>query len=175
MKSVESGTNATFYHYRLLKKVLVPKALVSSFITLPFIWLAAETIFISWTSIFFFLLAFPVALWIQYVVSRSVLIIVSHSYHKRWRFSRQLPWIGYMPDQFVRYSAFRPVYLHTAWIGCCIAAILIPWSPVSFVFALFFWHIWLSMPTLLVMLRFRKQPKDGMLKITGLEISYYMQ
>lgn len=175
MNSAETDTNATFYNYKLLKKVVLPKALITSLSILPFIWLAAETIFISWTSLFFFLLAIPVTLWIQYVISRSVLIIVSHSYRKRWRFSRQLPWIGYMPDQYVTYSVYRRVHLHSAWIGCCIIAILIPWSPISFVLSLFFWHIWLIAPRLIVLASLRDQRKDGMIKITGLDISYYMQ
>ncbi|MCM3703957.1 hypothetical protein [Paenibacillus macerans] len=175
MKSADPETNATFYHYRLLKKVVLPKALIYGFATLPFLWLAAEMIFLSWTSLFFFLIAAPIALWIQFVISRSVLIILSHSYRKRWRFSRLLPWIGYMPEQYVAYSVFRKVHLHAAWIGCCIIAVIIPWSPASFVLALFFWHFWLIGPRLLVLACVRGQRKDGMLKITGLDISYYLQ
>ncbi|MGG6312028.1 hypothetical protein [Paenibacillus macerans] len=177
MKSAETeaNANATFYHYKLLKRVVLPKALIRSLMILPFIWLVAEMIFISWTSVFFFLLAMPVALWIQYVISRSVLIIVSHSSRKRWRFTRQLPWVGYMPDQYVAYTIYRRVHLHSAWIGCCVIAVLIPWSPASFVLSLFFWHLWFIAPRFIVLGSLRGQRQDGMIKITGLDISYYMQ
>jgi len=175
LKSAETESQATFYHYTLLKKKVLPKSLIYSLSILPVIWLAAETIFISWTSIFFFLLALPVILWIQYVISRSVLMIVSHSYRKRWRFSRHMPWIGYSPDQYVSYPDYRRVHLHSAWIGCCIIVILIPWSPVSFVLSLVFWHLWLMIPRSIVLATLRGQRKDGMIKITGLEIAYYRQ
>lgn len=175
MKSAETESQATFYHYTLLKKKVLPKSLIYSLGILPIIWLTAETVFISWTSIFFFLLAIPVILWIQYVISRSVLMIISHSYRKRWRFSRQMPWIGYSPDQYISYPVYRQVHLYFAWIGCCIIGILIPWSPVSFVLSLFFWHLWLMIPRLIVLATLRGQRKDGMIKITGLEIAYYRQ
>ncbi|WP_188542534.1 hypothetical protein [Paenibacillus segetis] len=171
----DTVTNATFYHYRLLKKLMFPKALIMSYLTIPFIWLAAEMFFINWTSIFFFLLSIPIALWIQYVISRSILIIVSHSNRKRWNFTLRLPWIGYMPDQYVSYSIFRKVHFHSAWIGCCLIAILIPWSPGSFIFSLFFWYFWLMTPRLFAKFGLRDQPKDGMLKFNEQDLSYYKQ
>ncbi|MDQ0091722.1 hypothetical protein J2T12_005162 [Paenibacillus anaericanus] len=171
----DTVTNATFYQYRLLKKLLFPKALIMSYLTIPFIWLAAEMLFISWTSIFFFILSIPVALWIQYVISRSVLIVVSQVNRKRWKFSLHLPWIGYMPDQFISYAVFRRVHYHSAWMGFCIIAILIPWSPVSFTFSLFFWYLWLMTPRLFALIGLRDQPKDGMLKFNEQDLSYYKQ
>lgn len=170
----ETANNATFYHYKLLKKIVLPKPLIRSFLTLPFIWLAAEMVFISWTSIFFFLLAIPIVLWIHFVISRSVLIIASHSYRKRWSFTRRLPWIGYLPDQFVSYSIFRRVHLHAAWIGCCIITILIPWSPVSFIISLILWHFWFLTPRFYILAGLRKQPKTGMIKFNEQDTSYYM-
>lgn len=170
----ESGTNATFYHYRLLKKIVLPKPLIYSFLTLPVIWLIVETVFISWTSIFFFLLAVPVVLWIHFVISRSVLIITNHSTRKRWRFTKQIPWFGYLPDQYVSYSTFSRVHLHVAWIGCCIIAILIPWSPVSFTISLILWHLWFLAPRFYILAGLRKQPKNGMIKFNEQDTSYYM-
>lgn len=171
----DTVTNATFYQYRLLKKLMFPKALIMSYLTIPFIWLAAEMLFISWTSIFFFALSIPVALWIQYVISRSVLIVVSQVNRKRWKFSLHLPWIGYMPDQFISYAIFRRVHYHSAWMGFSIIAILIPWSPGSFTFSLVFWYLWLMTPRLFALIGLRGQPKDGMLKFNEQELSYYKQ
>ncbi|SDG16006.1 hypothetical protein SAMN04488542_1284 [Fontibacillus panacisegetis] len=170
----DSGSNATFYHYKLLKRIVLPQSFIRSYTILPLIWLAAEMIFLSWTSIFFFLLAIPVVLWIQYVISRSVLFIINHSYRKRWSFTRRLPWIGYLPDQFVGYSAFRRVHLHSAWIGCCIIAILIPWSPASFIISLFCSHLWFIAPRLYILGKLKNQPKNGMIKFNEQDISYYM-
>lgn len=170
----DTGNNATFYHYRLLKKIVLPRPLLRSFLTLPFIWLAAEMVFISWTSVFFFLIAIPVVLWIHFVISRSVLMIISHSNRKRWRFTKRIPWVGYLPDQFVSYSTFRKVHLHAAWIGLVIIAVLIPWSPASFIISLVLWHLWFLTPRLYILAGLRDQPKHGMLKFTEHETSYYM-
>lgn len=169
----ESGS-ATFYNYKLLRRIAIPKALIGGLSTLPFIWLLAEIVFISWTSIFTFLLALFIVLWIQFVITRSVLIIISHSYKKRWHFKMRLPWIGYLPEQFVSYSTFRRTQHYATWIGSCVIAILIPWSPVSFIMALLFWHFWFMAPRLIILLRFRKQPRDGIIKLTPQDASYYM-
>ncbi|MNO20620.1 hypothetical protein D3C76_103750 [compost metagenome] len=171
---VDPGSNATFYHYKLLKKITLPKPLIRSYMTLPLIWLAAEMVFLSWTSIFYFLLAIPIVVWIQFVISRSVLMIISHSYRKRWRFTTRLPWFGYLPDQFVSYSTFQRVHLHTAWIGCCIIAILIPWSPASFVISLLCSHFWFIAPRFYTLFKLRDQPKNGMIKFNEQDVSYYM-
>jgi len=168
------SVSKTFYNYKLLKRITIPKALIGGLSTLPFIWLLAEIILYSWTSIFTFLLALFIVLWIQFVITRSVLIIISHSYKKRWHFKTRMPWIGYLPEQFVSYSTFRRVQHFTTWIGTCIIAILIPWSPVSFIMALLFWHFWLMAPRLIILLRFRRQPRNGIIKLTPQEASYYM-
>lgn len=172
---VETVAQATFYQYQLLKRTVLPKTLNYSLLTLPFIWLAATIFLFDWISIFYFLLAIPLAFWIQYVISRSVLVLIRHSYHKRWSFSLSLPWMGYMPDQYVGYSVFRKVHVHTTWLSLCIIAILFPWSPASFCFSLFFWHIWLMIPRYYAMLSIKGQPKNGMLKISKQDISYYKQ
>lgn len=172
---VEStDSNATFYHYRLLKRIVLPQALIRSFLFLPLIWLVAEIIFLSWQSIFYFLLAIPIMLWVQFVIARSVIIIISHSYRKRWRFTIRIPWFGYLPDQFVNFTTFRSIHLHSAWIGMCIITILIPWSPASFIISLVCWHIWFLAPRFYIIRNLKGQPKNGMLKIGENDISYYM-
>lgn len=169
----QSNSNATFYHYRLLKKIIFPKSFLLSYVLLPIIWLAAEMIVISWTSIFYFIIAMLITAWIQYVIARSILIVINHSYHKRWKFSYRLPWIGYMPDQYIPYSSFRKVHLHTAWIGCIIIAAIIPWSPFEFMFSLLFWHLWLMVPKQFTITGLKRQPKDGVLKLNERDLSYY--
>lgn len=172
--SADTGRNATFYNYRLLKKIVLPKPLIQGFLTLPFIWLIAEMIFISWTSIFYFVLAVPIVLWVHFVIARSVLIITSHSYRKRWRFTRRLPWVGYLPDQYVSYSTYRQVHLHASLIGLGIIAILIPWSPLSFIISLLVWHFWFLAPRLYILAGLKKQPKNGWIKFNEHDTSYYM-
>ncbi|MNX58862.1 hypothetical protein D3C86_897150 [compost metagenome] len=172
--SLEDTSQATFYQYRLLKKVTFPRPLVVTFLLLPLICVLAEIILILWTSVFSFIFSLPIILWFQLAISRSVLIIVLHSYSKRWRVSYKLPWIGYMPDQHVSYSTFRKVQLHTTWIGLCLIAILLPWSPISFVISMMFWHIWIMLPRYYGFLTLRRQPRGGLVKLNEQDISYYM-
>lgn len=174
MEAVEKHTNATFYQYKLLKKISYPNSLIHSLLLAPLIWLIAETIIFGWMTILFMLLAAVIAYWFQYVISRSVLIIISHSYRKRWRHLRKMPWIGYLPEQFVTFTTFRKVWLHSAWIGLCLIAVLLPWSPASLVTSLFFWHLWLLFPRFYAFIGLRKQPKGGMIKLNPQDVSYYM-
>ncbi|MFP4978564.1 hypothetical protein ACE6ED_24365 [Paenibacillus sp. CN-4] len=166
---------ATFYQYKLLKKINWPLYMTRIFIALPILCLIAETGFISPYSILYFLLAAPVMFWIQYVISRSVLLISGYPLAKRWRVLFRIPWIGYLTDQYVSCRIFRKVLLHNFWIGLCISAVFILWSPPAFTVSLTVWHLWLLLPRLYVMLRLRGLQKDGMLKLNPADASYYAQ
>lgn len=60
----ENHVNATFYHYKLIKKIPVSRLLVRLYLLLPYIAVISFMIVISWTSCFYFVLAAPVMLWI---------------------------------------------------------------------------------------------------------------
>ncbi|USB33280.1 hypothetical protein [Paenibacillus sp. YPG26] len=172
--SIENNSQATFYQYRLLKKATFPRPLVVTYLLLPLFCVLAEIILIMWTSVFSFLFSLPVILWFHLAISRSVLIIVLQSYSKRWKVSVKLPWMGYMPDQHVNYQTFRKVQLHTTWIGLCLIAILLPWSPLSFVISMTFWHFWIMLPRYYGFLALRRQPEGGLIRLSEQDISYYM-
>lgn len=105
------------------------------------------------------LIAAPVVLWIQYVISRSVLLITGHPIAKRWKMTLRLPWLGYMPEQYISYSIFRKVQLHNFWIGLCIAALFIVWVPAAFTASLAICHLWLLLPRLYTLLKLRRNEK----------------
>ncbi len=121
------------------------------------------------------IIAGPVILWIQYVITRSVLLITGHPIAKRWKMSIHLPWLGFMPDQYISYSVFHKVQLHNLWIGLCIAALFIVWAPPAFTASLIVCHLWVLLPRLYAMLRLRGEDKDGMLKFNPADVSYYAQ
>ncbi len=172
--AVEPQQNATFYQYKLIKKWNITRLWFWTYLLLPVIALAAEMYFFSWESIGFWVLSFPLVLWIQFVISRSVLIMTVNHLRKKWRFQFQYPWIGYLPDQHMSYSTFRRVLLHTTWIGLCFTAVLFMWLPVSFSVSLVVWHVWLCLPRLLILLRLFRQRKDGMVKLNKDDVSYYI-
>lgn len=168
-------TNATLYQYKLIKKVAITQKTSALYLLLPILAAIVEMILISWTSIFYFLLALPIVVWIHYVISHSTVLITAYHSRKRWSFSMKLPWMGYMPNQYISYRLFLKVNLHTIWIGFCLFAILIFWSPLSFVLGLMFWHIWFLIPRLYAITHLPRTQKDGMLKFNSEEISYYKQ
>ncbi|WP_227871823.1 hypothetical protein [Paenibacillus bovis] len=72
------------------------------------------------------------------------------------------------------YTIFRRVLLHTTWIGLCFTAVLFMWLPVSFSASLVVWHLWLCIPRLMILVRLTRQRKDGMLKLSKEDVSYYI-
>lgn len=174
---MESNTKgaATFYQYKLIKKINLNTNLMRLYVTLPLLVVVLETIFISPWSVFFMIVAAPLIFWIQYVISRSVLLISGHPIHKKWRLSFRVPWLGYMPDQYISYRIFRKVQLHNFWIGFCIVALFILWSPPAFTVSLISCHLWLLLPRLYTLSRFKRENKEGLLKFISTDVSYYSQ
>ncbi|BFH65930.1 hypothetical protein PAJ34TS1_65220 [Paenibacillus azoreducens] len=171
----ENNTNATFYHYKLIKRIPVTRLLVRCYLLLPYIALIAEIFLFSWMSMFYFTLAAPLVLWIHYVISRSVLLLSGSSYHKRWKFSMQLPWIGYITDQHISFRLFRKVYTYITGVGLLLFLIFMFLSPLAFVVSLLFWHFWLLLPRFYAYARLAGLRKDGMIKFNNQDISYYKQ
>lgn len=166
---------ATFYQYKLIKKINLNTPLQRLYLSLPILIIILETIFLSPWSLLYIIVAAPVIFWIQYVISRSVLLISGHPIHKKWALSFKLPWLGYMPDQYISYRIFRKVQLHNFWIGLCIAALFILWSPPAFTVSLISCHLWLLLPRVYALVRFKQEDKEGMLKFISTDVSYYTQ
>lgn len=173
--NLDQNAKATFYQYRLLKKSVYPKILTRLALILPLLVLILEIILWGPLSLVYFVLAAPICLWIQFVICRSVLIISSRNDHRKWHFIWRLPWIGYMPDQHIRYTIFRTTLFHYTWIGLCIIAILFPWSPSSLTVSLLLWHVWLLVPRWFTFTALQKQRKDGLIKFNEQDLSYYTQ
>lgn len=171
----EPENKATFYQYRLLKKKNIARSVVNSYLSLPIIMLLFNLLAFSWTSLFFFVLAGPITLWIHYVIARTILLTLGSSYAKRWHWNFQMPWFGYIPNQHFSYRMFARVHLNLSWIGLCIITICLIWSPLSFTLSLIFWHLWLLVPRLYVLAALSRQRKDGLIKLNSEDVSYYLQ
>jgi len=174
MESNPKGA-ATFYQYKLIQKVNISMWMLRIYIIIPLLFIVLETIFLSGISLFYFVLAAPVVFWVQYVISRSVLLITGNPIAKRWRLSFKLPWIGFMPDQYISYRLFRRVQLHNFWIGLCILALFIVWAPAAFTVSLAVCHLWMLLPRWYALLRLNLGHEQGMLKFNLGDASYYSQ
>ncbi|KGE19974.1 hypothetical protein [Paenibacillus wynnii] len=167
--------SATFYQYKLIQKINISNRMLRLYLTLPLVILLLETLFLSRLSLLYFIIAAPVVLWIQYVISHSVLIITGNRVTKKWRYSFRLPWIGYMPDQYISFSLFKRVQLHNFWIGLCIPALFIVWAPPAFTLSMALFHLWLLLPRFFALFRLNLGHEQGMLKFSPTDASYYSQ
>lgn len=171
----QTNKGATFYQFTLLKKVNIPLNAIRIYSALPLLFIILLTIFVSPAGLLFFFVSIPVIFWIQYVVSRSVLLIAGYPVNKRWRHSIRLPWLGFMPDQYINCWLFRRVQLHNFWIGLAFTALFIFWSPPAFTWSLAFLHLWLLFPKFYAIVRTGSQRQDDMLKFSPDDVSCYSQ
>lgn len=171
----DNSTKATYYHYKLIKKVNIHRPLVRSYLALPVIIVICLMIVLHWTIFFLFVLALPVMMWIHFVTIRSFLILKKTPFLKRWTYNWNMPWQGFMPEQYVSYPTFSITQFYVIWIGLCFTTIFFFFSPPSFTFSLLFWHIWLVAPRLWVLYWLKRECKDGMIKFTKQDVAYYEQ
>ncbi|WP_310551918.1 hypothetical protein [Paenibacillus glufosinatiresistens] len=164
---------ATYYHYKLIKKMTVPRPALLVFQWAPLLFAVAETFTLSVFSVVYCMIALPVVLWIHYVIARSVLLIAGYPVRKRWRFTLNLPWVGYMPEQYAPYRLFRAAQLHTFWIGFAVTAMFIVWTPPAFTVSLALIHLWILGPRFYILLRFGWRRQDDMLKFGPAEAACY--
>lgn len=171
----DSNPNATFYQYRLIKKINFSNKLLLLYMILPCLAVLVEMYFISWTSLIYWILAAPIVLWVQYVISRTTVILTGYHYRKRWKFQLRLPWLGYFPIQHMNYRTYRKVQFYTFWVGIIVFSALIFWSPAAFIISLWFWHLWLMLPAMIIYFKLLRVPNGGMLKLNHQDASYYLQ
>ncbi|WP_314590613.1 hypothetical protein [Paenibacillus terrigena] len=173
MPPTPPSTQATFYQYTLIQKVVYNKLVLKFYLAIVPIVLLLETLLSGPLGLLYSAIALFFVLWIHFVVIRSVLLLAGEPIRKKWRFRRVLPWIGFLPDQYIGYRIFIRVHRHLAWLGLCVCLILYPWFPISFVTSSLIWHLWLIIPRQFLFTRFRKQPKHGLFKLTDTEMLYY--
>lgn len=171
----DNSTKATYYHYKLIKKVNIHRPLLWCYLSLPIIMLVFLMAALHWTSFFLFALALPVMMWVHFVITRSFLVIKGSPFLKRWSYNWKLPWQGYMPEQYVGYPTFSAIQFHVMWIGFCFTIVFLFFSPPSFTLSLLFWHIWLAAPRLWALYLLKRERKDGMIKFNKQDVSYYQQ
>lgn len=169
------SSKATFYQYTLLQKITYNRLLLQLYIILACLFIIGETLMWGPLGLLYGIISFFFILWIHFVVIRSVLLIAREPIRKKWRFRLVLPWIGFLPEQYISYPVLTKIHRHLTWLAFCIIAILYPWSPISFVISAVFWHLWFILPRLLCFFKFRKQPKNGIVKLTQTEMLYYKQ
>ncbi|MUT67737.1 transposase [Paenibacillus sp. NEAU-GSW1] len=166
---------ATIYQYKLIKRKLIRPELVSSHLLTAAILLGFQMLIYGMTGLFSWLFGFAVIQVIHLIILLLTFIRVDEAADRKWVWGITPPWFGFKPANDIRMHLFRKVHRHLFWIGLCASCVLYPWVHESLMISIIFWHFWLITPRLLLSFTFRKEEKEGVLRLQKFEASYYQR
>ena len=165
--------NATIYQYQLVKKVVVKSELILSHLIIAAIFLGFQTLIYGMDGLFSWLFGFAAIQLLHLIIIVITFISVTEAAERKWIWRVNPPWIGFKPANDISLPVFRRVHRHLFWLGLCIVAVLYPWVKPSLMISLISWHVWVIIPRLLLSFAFRKQRKDGILRLQTKEAFFY--
>lgn len=165
--------NATIYQYQLVKRMVIRPELIQSHLLIAAILLAFQMLMYQMDGLFSWLFGFAVVQIIHIAIILLTFIGVDEAADRKWIWRITPPWIGFKPANDIKLLLFRRVHRHMFWIGLCAIALLYPWIKESLMISIVSWHLWLLFPRLLLSFSFRREQKDGVLRLEAREASYY--
>ncbi|MBH5320749.1 transposase [Paenibacillus sp. GSMTC-2017] len=172
-QSLSEQKNATIYQYQLVKRVFIHSELIISHLITGAIFVAFQMLFYQMDGLFSALLGFAIVQFLHLLILLLTFIRVDEAVDRQWIWRINPPWIGFKPANEIKLSLFRRVHRQLFWVGLCLIALLYPWLSASMMISLVCWHMWLIVPRMLLSFVFRKQRKDGVLRLQTKEASYY--
>lgn len=175
-QSLTDHPTATIYQYKHVKRIIVRNEMLVSYLLCALILLGFEYTVYRLYGLFSWAIGFAAVQIIHLLIILITFINVHQAADRKWRWSIVPPWTGFKPANDISFSVFRKVHIQLFWLGLIIIAILYPWLPPSLMLSLFFWHIWLLSPKLLLQLRLRKfskMKKASILRIQSKEVNLY--
>ena len=173
MDNPSTAGDPTFYHYKLIRKVVFRPESKYSYMTTALVGTAAITIVYGLVGTAFAVASLAIMLLVHAIVLRLTLRRVDEPSEKRWAFRRDWPWIGPLPVMDSGLSLFRRLHFHLFVVGCCVSALWYPWSDSSLIVSLLYWHIWLLTPRLRLLWKLRRERGDGVIRLSTNEVYYY--
>lgn len=168
-----SVSDPTYYHYQLIRKIPLRPESKYSYITAALLGAAVIVAVYGWIG----LLAVPFSLGIMLAVHAIVLKLtvrrIDEPWERRFAFRKDWPWIGPLPVMDTNLGVFRRLHYHLFLVGSCVSLLSYPWSGSSWIIALFFWHLWLLAPRVRLVWQMRKEKRDGVIRLSSREVSYY--
>ncbi|ANY66555.1 hypothetical protein BBD42_08865 [Paenibacillus sp. BIHB 4019] len=172
-QSLSEQQAATIYQYQLVKRKIIRPELVQSHILIAVIFVAFQLLMYGRDGLFSWLFGFAVIQVIHLIILLLTFIRVEEAADRRWVWGITPPWFGFKPANDIKLQLFRRVHRQLFWIGLCGTGILYPWISESLMISIICWHLWLIVPRLLLSVAFRKQKKEGILRLGKYEASYY--
>ncbi|MNZ66651.1 hypothetical protein D3C78_848820 [compost metagenome] len=172
-KPLSDQQNATIYQYQLVKRIVIRSELIQSHLLIAAILLAFLMLAYQIDGLFAWLFGFAVVQIIHIIILLLTFIRVDEAADRKWVWRITPPWIGFKPANDIKLLLFIRVHRHLFWIGLCAAALLYPWVHESLMISVVSWHLWFLIPRMLLSTSFRKENKDGILRLSSKEASYY--
>jgi type IV secretory pathway TrbD component len=173
MNQPTTVSDPTFYHYKLVRKILLRPESKYSYMTTALLGASALVVVYGLQGFIAIAVSLGIMLLVHAVVLRLTVRRVDEPWEKRFAFRRDWPWIGPLPVMDTNLGLFRRLHFHLFLVGCCVSAIAYPWSGSSWIVALFFWHMWLLSPRLRLIWTMRREKADGVIRLDPKEVYYY--
>ncbi|QHW32181.1 transposase [Paenibacillus rhizovicinus] len=164
---------ATIYQYQLKKKIFVREELYRSYLCAILILAAFLILMYRLEGVKAFGIGILCSQFVHFFIIRLTLIRVDEPDYRRWGWRVLGIWIGYIPVAYIELGLFRRVHRHLFWLGLCAISVIYPWANEATMISLVMCHIWFLAPRLVTIRWLRKSKRDGVLKITANEVSYY--
>ncbi len=160
-----AANDATFYNYRLIRKIALRPESKYSYMATALRVLSALYLIYEWPGLIFSAIGAVLMLLVHALVLRITVRRVDKISEKRWTFRRDWPWIGPLPIMDTQLCLFRRVHFHLFLVGCCVAGLFYPWAHSSLVIAMVYWHLWLLTPRIKLLWSLRREHKDGVVRL----------
>lgn len=164
---------ATIYHYQLVRRIPIPREVRISHLLIAALFGAFQGGYYGTTGILSWMIGLIGVELVHYIIIRLTLIRVNEPEFRRFRWSLDAPWIGYVPVRHIELGLFRRLQRHLLWFGLSVIAVAYPWVHESLMISLVCWHLWTLAPRSVVLRKMRGVRRDGVLKLSPADCSVY--
>ncbi|TXK78212.1 hypothetical protein [Paenibacillus sp. N3.4] len=172
MQEPNLSKQSTIYSYTLVKRMYHSLYKIIIYFILLLAMLTYKFDPGNWIS---FILSYPLLLIFHSLLIRIYFQFTIGMAMRGWSYRWGIFWSGYLPDGNASIRLVTIIQLHLFWIGLAIIVLLYPWIPTPWLIHLTIFHLWMLMPRLWMLFRFRPYRKSGLIKITSKDTSCYVQ
>src|SRR5690554_4749881 len=165
--------SSTVYHYQLVKKVLIQREFILTYIGFLLIFFAILIAVSNLTALISIMLGYVVMQSIHLVITSVILFVKNNASMKSWSLQYKFPWFGYLPSHPISAQQFILIQMHLMVMGFVVIACLISWISTLFLITLMFFHIWMLLPRFIAVLYSYRYYKTSLIKLNPGDISYY--
>ncbi|KRF28702.1 hypothetical protein [Paenibacillus sp. Soil787] len=163
---------STIYSYTLMKRIYHSLYKIIVYFMLLILALLYNFDPTNWLPL---LVSYPLLLIFHSLLIRIYFQFTIGMAMRGWSYRWGVFWCGFLPEGNASIRLVSRIQLTLFWIGLAMITLLYPWIPEKWLFHLTIFHVWMLMPRLWMLFRFRPFRKAGLIKITGKDTSCYMQ